>query len=474
MLLFTAKDSTRSVDGATRIPLLERLQEKNLLPLIRAARVHCFELALLETPRAKEMERTIAAWSESSENSLYVRGDLFCFEDYALYLIFDDEESNRAFVRAGIVYEAWTKEPLKKLDAFCREIDDALTSVTFASRTQTPTHESTAWRLSEERGRAALSRFVSTESTDAHAHELEEASEFSRALEVLEDERARRLLRFIVEEPSPIEVGMWLANDEHDSRTEALINRLFGGGLLRRELLVSCRKSEHALLRWPASDALQVITSSNAVCGHCGINIADEQIEEIIAATDIAAKLLHENTWLTRRFRSVLLESGIPESEIAVNPLSGGSESQLIANVCGEPFLCLLKEGDFDAANARRALELLNETEAAHLVVVAMGKIQDDARARLREYTGRRARDGSVVELLLIEGFDAAGAELQHAFERVSNRVLARELFALDASLGLSIGYMLATRFRLMQKADALQDIAESAVGALAGSLREI
>jgi hypothetical protein len=47
-------------------------------------------------------------------------------------------------------------------------------------------------------------------------------------------------------------------------------------------------------------------------------------------------------------------------------------------------------------------------------------------------------------------------------------------LCALDAALGLSVGHMIGTRFRLMQKSGALSDLAESAVGALAGSLREI
>jgi hypothetical protein len=69
---------------------------------------------------------------------------------------------------------------------------------------------------------------------------------------------------------------------------------------------------------------------------------------------------------------------------------------------------------------------------------------------------------------------DAAPGELQHAFERATQRALAAELCELDASLGFSAGYMVATRFRLMQREDALKDLTEEGVGALAGSLREI
>jgi hypothetical protein len=140
--------------------------------------------------------------------------------------------------------------------------------------------------------------------------------------------------------------------------------------------------------------------------------------------------------------------------------------------VCNEPFLLVMRDGDVSVAQARHALARQVETEAAHLVVVASGRIQDEARERLREHARRRLRGGSDVEVILIEGVDAT-AELRLAFERVSQKALAGELSALDASLGLSVGFIIATRFRLMQHAGALQDLAESAVGALAGSLRE-
>ncbi len=474
MLLFASKNSEQVVDGATRIPLLERLQERGMIPLIRSARLHCYELSLLGDARVREMERTIAAWSESSEASLYVRGDLFCFEDYALYLIFGDEENDLAGVRAGIVYEAETTEPLKKLDAFCHNIDEALMGALTGSATGQGAHELPVWKLQERSGQVVMSRFATTENVGAKAIDGEQSLEHGRAIEVLEDEKARRLLRRIGEETSPVRVSALVANDEREANTESLINRLASVGLLRREMLVSCRKGGRALFRLPSVDALQVITASNAVCSECGSNIADEKIEELIASTDTATKLLEENSWLASRFRSVLRELGVPDSEMAANSVAGESETQMMVSVSGETFLCVLKEGDLAAAHARRALEQFNETEAEHLVIATTGKLQDEARARLREHARRRARGGSAGELILIEGMETATAELQHAFERVSNRALARELFALDASLGLSVGYMIATRFRLLQKSGALQDLAESAIGAIAGSLREI
>jgi hypothetical protein len=191
-----------------------------------------------------------------------------------------------------------------------------------------------------------------------------------------------------------------------------------------------------------------------------------------VKPTEIASQLLEDGSWLTTRIYSSLRELGVPEKEIAIAPPSAEGESLLMVNVSDAPFLFVLRDGDVTATQARHALGKQLETDATHLVVVASGKIQDEARVRLREHARRRARGGGDVEVILIEGVDAA-EELRRAFERVSQKSLAGELSALDASLGLSVGFIVAARFKLMQKTGALKDLAESAVGALAGSLRE-
>jgi len=235
---------------------------------------------------------------------------------------------------------------------------------------------------------------------------------------------------------------------------------------------VSCRKTNRSLFRLPSPDALGVITASNAMCSECGAAITDEKIEDLVKLTDTAAQLLEDSSWLTTRIYSTLREIGIPEKQIAVGPTSDEGEALMMVNVSNVPFLFVLRDGDVTVTQARHALTKQLEKDAAHMVVVASGKIQDEARVRLREHARRRARVGSDVEVILIEGVDAS-EELRRSFERVSQKSLAGELSALDASLGLSIGFIVATRFKLMQRAGALKDLAESAVGALAGSLRE-
>jgi hypothetical protein len=191
-----------------------------------------------------------------------------------------------------------------------------------------------------------------------------------------------------------------------------------------------------------------------------------------VKPTETAAQLLEDGSWLASRIRASLLELGLTEKQINMGATSEEGESHIMVSVCNEPFLLVLRDGDVSVTQARHALAKQLETEAAHLVVVASGKIQEEARVRLREHARRRARGGSQVEVILIEGLDASD-ELRLAFERASQNALAAELSQLDSSLGLSVGFIVATRFRLMRHEGALKDLAESAVDALAGSLRE-
>lgn len=470
MLFIESMASESRVEHLLRLPLLERLQERGFVPLIRSTRLHCYETALLGSDRAGEMEQELAAWAAAEEDSQYIRGDIFCFEDFILFLIFNDEENARDGLRAGIVYEAEMTSTLEELEAFGRNVSEALNTV--CANAAAYMLESIEWEQSSPDELTGVPGFAPAGGNDvaAAAGSVEATFESARAAEVLEDAGARRLLRRISDAHADGSVTDLLSSLRGKTETEALMRRMAETGLLRREVVISCRQGGRSLFRLPSPDALGVITASNAICSECSANIADEKIEELIVPTGMAATLLEDGSWLSNRVRLILLQLGIPETQIINGPISADGEAYLIANVCREPFLFVLKDGDVTAAHARHALGKQNETEAAHLVVVATGKIQDEARTRLREHARRRARSENLVEVLLIEGVETAAGELEQAFERVSSRAVAEELSSLDSSLGLSVGHMLTTRFRLMQRSGARTDLATNAAGALAGN----
>src|SRR6185503_916681 len=120
MLFLESKTLNHPLNTDARLTLLKDLQDRSLTPLIRSHRLRSFEDVLLNADRTTEMETALAASTESTTGEPYVRGDLFSFDDYILFLVFEDDDS----IRAGIVYEATTPEPFRKLDSFCQDIRD--------------------------------------------------------------------------------------------------------------------------------------------------------------------------------------------------------------------------------------------------------------------------------------------------------------------------------------------------------------
>ena len=513
MLFIESKVADVNVEKSLRTHVLEALRERGLVPLIRAARLHFFEQALTGAERVREMEQALAAWTDAEGDAPYVRGDVFCFEDYAHFLIFGEADAGGA-LRAGVVYDAETADPSGRLEAFCRNVQEALESAARSMNAESATRSASAesaarsmgdesfarsagdesdaptagtpgrqphgfghivWRAREGQTPEVLGRFAGggVEAEASHAPRGGSAAERAQAVEILEDANARGFLRRLSEAHADGRVTEMLAGEGRGPEQESVVSRLAGAGLVRREVQVSCRKDGRSLFRLPSPDALTMVTASNAVCSECGTPIADERAEELVTPTQLASSMLKDGAWLSNSLRSILDELGVPEREVAARPAADG-EAQLLVNVCGEPFFFVLRDGDFNAAHARRALDADAETHAQHVVVLATGKIHEDARARLREHARRRSRTGGQTEVVFVEGLDAAPTELRRSIERVSQDALTRELYELDESAGFNVGYALAARFRLAQRKGALQDLAASAAGALAGSLREI
>ncbi|HEX9919738.1 MAG TPA: hypothetical protein VGA87_11255, partial [Pyrinomonadaceae bacterium] len=124
MLFIESKSLDYAVDGRARTSLLESLHTQGFVPLIRSARLHLYETALSGAEHARDMESALAARADAEAEAPYVRGDILCVEDYAHFLLFGDAAGEG--VRAGIVYESGTAEPLEKLDAFCRSVRESL------------------------------------------------------------------------------------------------------------------------------------------------------------------------------------------------------------------------------------------------------------------------------------------------------------------------------------------------------------
>jgi hypothetical protein len=437
MLFLESKTLNHAVDANGRVRLLQELQERDMVPLIRSHRLRCFEDVLFSVDHVKDMETALASSKESTIEEPFVRGDLFCFDDYILFLVFEED----SYVRGGIVYEARTAEPFRKLDAFCQEVRHLL------SRDRSLPD----WKTSAPAMPHGFRTFVERQDADSLYTNLRRETMSKRILAAskLEDESARVFLRTARNAHQEGYAAKLLTG--HTQSDHVPIQRLEDAGLVEREVQISCRKTGHALFRLPNPHALAVVTVSDATCSECGAPVADENVEEVIAPTQLASSLLEDGSWLVSRLHFLLREMGVPEREIAVGPADGNGYGQLMANICGESFLMVTRDGDLTPAFARWAIDLEIDTEASHLVIVATGRIHKEAGVLLQNHSRRRVSGGQDFEMIVADDVLTAGRELESALERVSQRVVAEQLCVLDNSLGFSVSRLVLTKFQLLR-----------------------
>jgi len=439
MLFLESKLLNHAIDAGGRLTLLQQLADQDLAPLIRSHRLRCFEDVLLNHDHVNEMESALASSTESTIGEPFVRGDLFCFQDYILFLVFEDDTDA---IRAGIVYEAHTAEPFRKLDSFCQEVRNLLLQ---------RTDSLAGWETSMSSLPQGFRTFVERQDADSLFTSLRKETMSKRILAAskLEDERARVFLRTARNAHQEGYAAKLLTGNTESQQVP--IQRLEDAGLVEREVQISCRKTGHALFRLPNPHALAVVTVSDATCSECGAPVADENVEEVIAPTQLASSLLEDGSWLVSRIHFLLREMGVPEREIAVGPSEGTGYGRLMANICGEPFLIVTRDGDLTPAFARWAIDLEIDTEASHLVIVATGRIHKEAGVLLQNHSRRRVSGGQDFEMVIADDAATAGRELEAALERVSQRVVAEQLCVLDGSAGFSVSRLVLTKFQLLR-----------------------
>lgn len=442
MLFLDTKALNYSIDGHARTRLLGELQERRFTPSIRNTRQRFFEDVMQSAERISDLESELVAYNESTIDEPFVRGDLFFFHDYVLFLLFEKDQS----IRTGIVYEPRTQEPFRKLDSFCDEVRSLLAR-------ERP-YDFPQWQSGAAAMPQGFRTFVEKQDADSLYTSLRKETMSKRILAAskLEDERARVFLRTARNAHEEGYAAKLLTG--HTDSAQVPIQRLEDVGLVEREVQISCRKTGHALFRLPNPHALAVVTVSDATCSECGAPVADENVEEVIAPTQLASSLLEDGSWLVSRIHFLLREMGVPEREIAVGPSEGTGYGQMMANICGESFLIVTRDGDLTPAFARWSIDLELETEASHLVIVATGRIHREAGVLLQNHSRRRVSGGQDFEMIVADDAGAAGRELELALARVSQRVVAEQLCVLDNSAGLSVSRLVLKKFQLLRATD--------------------
>jgi hypothetical protein len=466
MLFIQSSSLALSLTTEERLKLLDALAARGLHPLLSSSRRRFFQLLSTRGINASELERECAARHESKESGAYTPGELFCTGDCILSLVFGDGAEQG--MSARVVYNVETAEPLAKLERFCRDVREALIEIRGGEETAAPESSSSAMMRWQARDRSlpqGLARFMAVQPAEfvRAAAAFRGGRELTRASELMEERAVRQFLRRVQEMRREGYTPRRLFAEA--GALGVSVEKMLDAGLLEPEVRVSCRKSGHALFDLPSPDSLAAITISRAKCSLCAAPVADEVIEETINPTRLAVSLLEDGGWLNSRVYQIVRSLGIPDSEIATGPASSSGESHLAVNVCGNSFLFVARDGDMTPAFCRRVVEVVEETDATHMVVIVTGTVEDEGRMRLYEFAWRRARDGRDLGTTLVEGLSGARAQTERAFEMAVRRELSRNLFTLDAALGFSASNFVLDWFKLSKASEEKERAAEIHAG---------
>lgn len=450
MLFIQSNSLALTPDEGERLRLLDALRERGFKPLLRSTRrqlLRALAGRAADASEVTELERLCMEHAGASSKGAYTPGELFGGGDCLLALVFGAPSGETA---ASVVYDLHTAEPLARLERFCRDVREALGAVTSATGSSA---ESKAllplWRPRARGAQHGLARFMAIQPEEfvRAAAALRGGRELARASEMLEARDVRDFLTRIEElRREGYTPRRMLA--EAGARGNVSVERMLEAGLLERELRVSCRKHGHALFDLPSPDSLAAVTISRAKCSLCAAPVADEVVEETYSPSRLAVALLADGGWLANRVYRIVRSLGVPESDISTGPPTPHGESYLAAEVCGSSFIVVSRDGDLTPAFARRAAEIVEETEATHLLAIVTGAAEDEGGMRLLEFAWRRARGGRDLDATIVEGLDAARAQVEQAFARAVRRELSRALFPLDAALGLTAAGFVLEWFR--------------------------
>lgn len=180
------------------------------------------------------------------------------------------------------------------------------------------------------------------------------------------------------------------------SRANELQEQLETAGLVERDVVVICRKTQAQTNRVPSVEVLQDLASKGVRCA-CGRLLVEERHEEAIAVTDLGRSLLDGSRWFSILLVEELHALGVPPDRILVEQESGGDEMDCIADISGEIAFFELKDKEFSLGNAYSFGAKMGIVRPQHPVIVTTEHVGNDAkehfsRARSAADEGRRYR----------------------------------------------------------------------------------
>lgn len=209
-------------------------------------------------------------------------------------------------------------------------------------------------------------------------------------------------------------------------------------GLIQSEYVIVCSRTGNAVLRTDDPNKLSKMAPDWMKCA-CGKALSEERVDQVIMPTKWAAELNDRGRWMTTLVSSVLPRIGISRDSVIVEATPTGTD--IILDLSGDLVLVVLKDREFNLADAYAFNSKVSRIKASEGVVVTNEGLSGDARKLLtEEVIPRRATDP--FRITYVEGTQNLEHELGRVVERRRRNYFLRALGDLATIQGLNIGQL--------------------------------
>jgi hypothetical protein len=146
----------------------------------------------------------------------------------------------------------------------------------------------------------------------------------------------------------------FIENSKEDKDSiERKLNFLSGQGLLEKNLIVICKKTN----QWwnmtiPSLTMLKELEKSGVTCTSCGAKITDERIDNLFKISERGAKLVNGSYWMVGKVVDVLSKLGVRDEDIFADVRYNGEQIDIMALYLSRWLVFELKDREFGLGDA--------------------------------------------------------------------------------------------------------------------------
>ncbi len=252
---------------------------------------------------------------------------------------------------------------------------------------------------------------------ELEAYNLKQATfeEQKDVFKVISDDKIREIL-IEFNKKHNILLSEFSKDGEENASLERKLNFLSGKGLLEKNLIVICKKTN----QWwnmtiPSREMLTELEKSGIKCSSCGAKITDEKIDNLYKISEKGAKLVDGSYWMVGRVVDALCKLGTRNSDIFADILYEGDQIDIMALSMVNWLVFELKDREFglgDAYKFHGKISRLRQKSSEPIVpvIITTKTVAAEARKLLSEVNPPieeyRRRQNQPIDYIFVEGLE--------------------------------------------------------------------